>query len=610
MTDVVVHRCELRIRRTRGWAWGASPDELIAAATRAIPQLLAARLPQLAVPDDTTVTIDRPVSVKIAATARQLAALRDPSTGAPDIVELRARIEAEVAAAVARAIDETGVTTAPVSTAPVPEGVAGATTAHVDEAELASADAPRRAVRAWRQAGALEAVLGRLEPRALARLHELLLGDVSPQVEPSTPIMAIVERAAATFSSTAGSPVERVQRRIVLAAAVVETMPEVAPAQLRAAVDRVLPLDDELAAGVAASVAEDDARSATANASVEHTRAEVRAPQELRELTIRSAVPFLLLASLRNAGWFNAAEALLALHRCEADAFALAAGIAARVLGPLERGWKRSYADRLAIAVFAGRTEVIEDAEIAAAAARLKPLLAALDAYLRGVIGRARRPVPLVLWNDTRGWYLLDSDGMVVTAAGAELGDVLGVELVAPVIVPARFASRDVFDRIDYANGRFITDAPPGRGETWRSFTGATRRLHTNDTVTAAGKLAAITAHLDGMLALAEELTEVLAERPALAREALGAFEATCTLAATAALADLGARLFPAEPTTPVLVLTRFRDLDGRVTFADDCLRVRVPLGRRHADLMKHGALGTFANVPWLRDRMIDLGGG
>jgi hypothetical protein len=53
----------------------------------------------------------------------------------------------------------------------------------------------------------------------------------------------------------------------------------------------------------------------------------------------------------------------------------------------------------------------------------------------------------------------------------------------------------------------------------------------------------------------------------------------------------------------------RFRDLDARVWFEPDCVRVRIPLGRRHADLMRHGVLTTIPRVPWLGGRCVDLGG-
>jgi hypothetical protein len=615
MTDIVVHRCELRIRRTSGWAWGASPDDLIRAATRAIPQLLAARLPQLAVTDGETVAIDRPITVKIAATARQLAALADGTPGPPDVAALRVRIEVDVAGAVAQALARGGAIVAtPVEAKHVDADAA----ADEDEdeaaraAELANDEAPRRAARVWWRAGTIDAVLARLEPRALARLHDLLLGDdaSAAATEVSSELVAVVARIAASFCTVPATTLERVRRRIALAAGTIDAAPAATPAQLRAAIDPIAPLADGSSADLAAS-AQAEVEQAEARTTAPPGRtAGVRVATGVHELEIRSALPFLLLAPLRRAGWLDAATTLLALHQREADAFALAAGLAAKVLDPLERGWARSPADRIAIAVFAGRPQPIADAEIADAAARLRPLLGPLDAGLRAMIARVRRPAPLVLWHDGRGWLLVDTDGTAVLAASPLLRDVLAVAPPAPIIVPARFADSATFDQIDYANARFITDAAPSRGETWRSFAGTTRRLYTNDTSTPAGKLVAATAHLDHSLALVEELAEALRERPAIPGDPLTAFEVTCTLAATSALADLSERLFPAEPTTPVLALARFRDLDARVRLSAEQIRVRIPLGRRYADLMHHGVLDAFAAVPWLLGRTLDLGGG
>lgn len=605
MTDILVRRCELRIRRMSGWAWGATADDLIKAATRAIPQLLAAKLPQLVVPDGETIAIDRPITVKIAATARQLAALGEATPGMPDVTALRARIEADVAAAVAQAIARDGVVAAPIAIAHV--ATHEQATEEAQETALASAEAPRRAARAWWRSGTIDAVLARLELGALVRLQALLLGDAVDVGESARELVAIAEQVATRYDAAPAPGLDRVRRRIALAAGVIEAAPAIAPARLRAVIDLFVPTENVATPPITVEGAADEAASAPAGVSRFTPTSSTGEP--LRELEIRSALPFLMLASLHHAGWLDTAATLLALHEREADAFALAAGLAATVLDPLERGWSRSPADRLAIAAFAGRTRPIDDAELSAAAIRLRPILSPLDAALRAVLVRARRLVPLVLWRDDRGWYLVDTDGTVVLASGVALRDVLAAAPPALLIVPSHCADAATLEQLDYANLTFVTDAAPSRGEIVRSFSGATGRLYTNDTATPAGKLGALTAHLDRSLALVDELVGALAERPAVPRDPLTAFEATCMLAATSALADLGARLFPGEPTTPVLALSRFRNLDARVWFESDRLRVRVPLGRRHAELMRHGVLGELA-VPWLSDQTIDLGGG
>lgn len=253
-----------------------------------------------------------------------------------------------------------GVTSPGTPLSPAREETEGTRDAHEQELELASPEAPRRAARTWFKTRTLDVVLARLEPTAVARLHEMLLGDAMDGVEVSPALLAIVERAAATLARPVETPLERVTSRIALAAAVLDASPQVPAAQLRAAIDRIIPLDAALAAGVARSGREVASDVATP-------------PVQIGELTVRSALPFLLLSALGHAGWLDAAAALLALHGREADAIALAAGLAAKVLGPLERGWARSPADRLAIAAFAGCVEPLADVDVAGAAAASSP---------------------------------------------------------------------------------------------------------------------------------------------------------------------------------------------------------------------------------------------
>ncbi|HMG57984.1 MAG TPA: hypothetical protein VK601_31000, partial [Kofleriaceae bacterium] len=470
--------------------------------------------------------------------------------------------------------------------------------------------APVRALRGWWHSGVLAHVLHCIDDGAAATLHDLVLG-AAATAEPATPaLLALAQQARAALTNAQPPLRDAVRQRIAIAAALLDAAPAATLALLRAAIDAALP--------IAATPACEPASIAAAQSPLDDSPVSILGadapPVAIRrttgtEIEIRSVLPFLLLPALHHAGWLDTASTLLAAHDLAPAAFALAAGLAAKVLDPLERGWSRSRADRVVIAAFCGTDEAIPDAQVAAAAARLRPILPALDAALRGTIARARRPLPLVLWRDDRGWLLLDTDGMVALATHAELRPVVLAAPTAPIIVPAAFADGATLEQIEFANARFLSDAPRSRDESWRMFAGLDRRMITNDTATPIPHLVAVTAGLDTTLALAEELAGALAERPAIPRHPLTAFEATCTLAATAALADLGARLFPAEPTTPVLALTRFRDLDARVRFKPDRVVVRVPLGRRHADLVRHGALGELARIPWLDGRAIDLGG-
>lgn len=599
MSSVVIHRCVLRIRRTAGWTWGASPDALLATATRALPRLITARLPALAERLPGSVHVMTPVRIRVATTVRELSSIAEGAT--PASSALQDRIEAAVAAEIARS-------DVVVARADIPRSAGAHASEPPREPELPALDdaaAPWLALRVWWRSGAIEQVLSRLDTRAIAYLEERTLV-ATPARTPRADLVAIAHEAATRLALDLDAPGGCARLRLALAAAIAETSPTSVPADIAAAAAAVA--GAHLDVRIPDADHEEPAAPAASPAPLDHAPA-ATSRRASGVIEIRSVLPFLLLPALHHAGWLASARALLAAHEAGDVAFVLAAGLAAKVLDPLDRGWSRSRADRVAIAAFTGRDEPIDDGELARASLQLAPALSALDIGLRALLARARRPRPLVLCHEPRGWILFDADGMVALACGGDLGVVLAAAPRAPLLVAAHDADPAVLDRIDLANHRFVTDAPVGRGEAWRTFAGASGRLVTNDTETPSAQLAAQTVGLSGQFALADELVEQLALRPALARASFDPLEVSCTLAATAALADLGGRLFPTEQTTPVLALTRFRDLDACVAFDDDCIRVRVPLGRRHADLMHHGILREIANVPWLGGRTVDLGG-
>lgn len=103
-----------------------------------------------------------------------------------------------------------------------------------------------------------------------------------------------------------------------------------------------------------------------------------------------------------------------------------------------------------------------------------------------------------------------------------------------------------------------------------------------------------------------------MAERPASGRGDLcPALDPSLDMLAGFALADVAWRLWHhREATHPLLALDRFADLDGRAEFTADRVIVRMPLGRRHADLLEHGMLDTVPDIPWLGGRPLELSGG
>ena len=100
MTQVTVRRCVLRVRRTSGWAWGASPDALLQAASRALPEVVAARLPAIAAAATQPIHVVAPVRVRVAASLAELADLAMHGGGRNGHAASRTALGDRVAAAI------------------------------------------------------------------------------------------------------------------------------------------------------------------------------------------------------------------------------------------------------------------------------------------------------------------------------------------------------------------------------------------------------------------------------------------------------------------------------------------------------------------------------
>jgi hypothetical protein len=85
--------------------------------------------------------------------------------------------------------------------------------------------------------------------------------------------------------------------------------------------------------------------------------------------------------------------------------------------------------------------------------------------------------------------------------------------------------------------------------------------------------------------------------------------ERSLTLASALGLAMLAWTLWGGDgKTDTLLALDRLGDLEARVGIDAERVRVKLPLGRRHADLRDAGLLGEIADLPWLGGRRVELG--
>jgi len=102
---------------------------------------------------------------------------------------------------------------------------------------------------------------------------------------------------------------------------------------------------------------------------------------------------------------------------------------------------------------------------------------------------------------------------------------------------------------------------------------------------------------------LADGLRETLSaleDRPACPLARLPHFDHHLGVVTGWALARIGATLWPEETPPAILVLERFASLQVYVRRDEEGLAVRVPLGKRHADLSRTGLLADVSRVPWL----------
>ena len=275
------------------------------------------------------------------------------------------------------------------------------------------------------------------------------------------------------------------------------------------------------------------------------------------DVEVRSALPFLVASALSRVDLLDAIGPVLAGAGLLADAPLFATALAYKVLGPLERGWRRPPTDRTDAAAFAGLAVEVPDDALVGFARRAAPALPMLDALVGLSLCRgheADRP-------------------LLLTEAPSRYGG--GLLLVEPDgLFPIAWAD----DAAALQPYRAACGHPP-------VFGASTDRL--------------------------DELLTAMGERGAVPLAGGTAFERTVTLFAAVGLGTIAWLLWRhREPTDPHLALSRLGDLGGLVRYEPETVRVRLPLGRRYADLREHGLLADVPDVGWLGGRTLTFGGG
>jgi hypothetical protein len=290
------------------------------------------------------------------------------------------------------------------------------------------------------------------------------------------------------------------------------------------------------------------------------------------EREVASVLPFLLLGPLDDLGLLDAVAAGLPESGGSGLLSAFAAGLARKVLPPPARGWQATGQEAAAVAAFTGQDDPPEGDRADDLERTMRIWWPPVEQTLEGTLAGLHSPgSPLAVVPSSLGFVVADTEGVLPLAWGAD-----------PEAVQRLWTS---------------TGCPPLLGDA------ALAR-------TLPGELPA--AVNDGAAEALADLVGLLDERPASGRTDLArALNAPLGLLVGVALAILAWELWHEhELSHPALALLRLGDLDGRVRLEPDLVTVRLPLGRRHADLSAAGLLRPVDRVPWLGGRSVELLGG
>ncbi|WP_406631341.1 hypothetical protein [Amycolatopsis sp. WGS_07] len=330
--------------------------------------------------------------------------------------------------------------------------------------------------------------------------------------------------------------------------------------------------------------------------------------RETGEVRVWSVLPFLLTGPLARVGYLDAIGPALDGLDLADEAPLFAAALAYKVLGTTERGWRRAERDTAAAAAFAGY-DVPEEA-LTGFARRVRPALPVLDGILALSLCRGHDPAePLLIVGAADQLLLVDAQGLFPIAWAPTVAGLLPHWRASgspPMLVRDSPLPPGCLRELATAGVRFATDVRPVRGDP------VTRLPLRSPLWTSGGVDPRLAAGLPGHAERLGELVESLVvERRAIPLAADDDLERSVTLAAALGLGTMAWLLWrDRESPDPVLALRRFADLEATVRFERRAVRVRVPLGRRHADLLRAGLLSDVPGVGWLGGRTLTFSGG
>jgi hypothetical protein len=632
MTDVLIHRCTLRVARRGGWSWGPDPKRMLQEVVACFPALLARKLEQL-FPKAEDREFSAPMQIRIPIRMSDLLS----ATGSPAPLDTSgepratASLEEKLDLALRRTFPiersiETGATRSDGF------GISSETSSAENPAgQRCNAGAVPRLLAQWHESGLLESRLAALSNDEIEGWHRAVWrrcvdsDELAP--EPDSMIEQQIRDSVKVdqIAFVGDDHGTRLRLRLLIATRVAAKIriPLESP-PLLAALNRILPVAEPSAASAPIGVPGADPRAPQANPPREHFQSEARrqSPREW-EVHVACALPFLLSGPLSRLGYFDAVAAVLDAADLADQAPLFAAALAYKILDPPERGWRRTPASLQAASAFAGLHEHAEVANesLVEFSRQIALHTAPLDWLLTDSLIRGHTPgEPLLLrradMEDSTGFLLIEVDGCFPIAWTEDVPQLLPIlgKLGSSIILVSREAAGPrVLRELDAAGLCFITDVPPTRGESWRRIQqGPLPVGWTNHPAPESVPVLQAARDFTAVSEDAAALWETLAvARPSVIHARLPHLDRSLTLAAAVAGGMIAWKLWRKRGrTSPQMVVERFCDLDGRISFDRNSVVVRLPLGRRHQELSDNGLLSPVRDIPWLEGRRVEFGGG
>ncbi|MFD8377433.1 hypothetical protein ACFV2X_02435 [Streptomyces sp. NPDC059679] len=604
--DITVHRCTVTVVRRGGWSWGPDPRGLVRQVVDALPELLADHFAERLAGDGPDVEITEPLTVTVRP-GRPGGSGRPVGGGPPvevhfapvPMVELP--VDAPDGGADALSLEES------FAAAPDPWTVPSAAALFAELAERGELDAllallPDESVRAY-----LLALLGVDVATAARLLAELVGRALAAAPPPAGP------HGLAAAPSRPGEALPQWLRAAVADAEAAD-LP-------RLLADFLASADREEAVRLARSLGPGGPYDHAADEPPDEPPGETRTTDEVRttnavrttgEVRVWSVLPFLLAGPLARIGYLDAIGPALAGVELADQATLFAAALGYKVLGVTARGWRRADRDSEAAAAFAGLQPPVAEERLAAFARQVCPALPVLDGVLALSVCRGHDPAdPLLITGTDQGLLLFDAHGMFPIAWAAQAAGLLPYWQMCghpPVLLCDGPLPPGTLCDLAAAGVPFLTGVRPLRGDPVARLPWRTPLWTAAGTVPDLRLAAELPAHAQRF---ADLVTALVTERRAVPLAPDGGLERTVTLAAALGLATMAWTLWrDRETPEPLLALTRFADLEATVRYEPEAVRVRVPMGRRHADLLRGGLLADVPDVVWLGGRTLTFSAG